>query len=363
MATVNEKPLYNMTDKQHEEIKAQVCALLEKTPSYRKLSADEQNDIARNMTKVASLMAEPLGKNGGSAVDALAGVLAAGSGRRGGRKSGEGLVGSEFEGGAAREGAAVFREFVDAVDFPEFVSGLIEGVFTSIVDSSIRQMQEYARFLEAVVKSVGDFAKDHLTDNEARDHIRDKYPSIFDIDTSGPQPQLQIRPGVDEDAMPDFREEFGLEEQPDLSEPEGELKLVKNARLELARMRQQQLSAMVLLGINRIVVTDGSINAKVVFDVKAEDTASRKTATSFDRESDYSRQQTRRSIWGTNKTKTSTTVSTAMHKSNTTDSDSKLNAKAKLTGEVRVNFKSDYFPLEKIATPAQLTAVEGRNSQ
>jgi hypothetical protein len=32
---------------------------------------------------------------------------------------------------------------------------------------------------------------------------------------------------------------------------------------------------MVLLGINRIVVTEGAINAKVVFDLKAADQAQR----------------------------------------------------------------------------------------
>ena len=31
--------------------------------------------------------------------------------------------------------------------------------------------------------------------------------------------------------------------------------------------------------------------------------------------------------------------------------ESKAELKAKLTGEVRVNFKSDYFPMEKLASP------------
>ena len=45
------------------------------------------------------------------------------------------------------------------------------------------------------------------------------------------------------------------------------------ARLQMARSRQQLLSSMVILGINRIVVTDGAINAKVVFDFRASDEA------------------------------------------------------------------------------------------
>ena len=33
--------------------------------------------------------------------------------------------------------------------------------------------------------------------------------------------------------------------------------------------------------------------------------------------------------------------------------------KAKLTGEVRVNFKSDYFPMEKLASPQMIAAIQG----
>ena len=40
-------------------------------------------------------------------------------------------------------------------------------------------------------------------------------------------------------------------------------------------------------------------------------------------------------------------------------SESKADVKAKLTGEVRVNFKSDYLPMEKLATPQMIAAIQG----
>jgi hypothetical protein len=43
-------------------------------------------------------------------------------------------------------------------------------------------------------------------------------------------------------------------------------------------------------------------------------------------------------------------------------SESKAEVKAKLSGEVRVNFKSDYFPMEKMASPQMIAAIQG-NSQ
>ena len=56
---------------------------------------------------------------------------------------------------------------------------------------------------------------------------------------------------------------------------QAELRIVTAARLQMAKSRQQLLASMVMLGINRIVVTDGTINAKVVFDMRAEDKAKR----------------------------------------------------------------------------------------
>ena len=35
---------------------------------------------------------------------------------------------------------------------------------------------------------------------------------------------------------------------------------------------------------------------------------------------------------------------------------------AKLSGEVRVNFKSDYLPLEKMATPEMMSAIQGNST-
>jgi hypothetical protein len=43
-------------------------------------------------------------------------------------------------------------------------------------------------------------------------------------------------------------------------------------------------------------------------------------------------------------------------------SESKAAVKAQLSGEVKVNFKSDYFPMEKMASPEMIAAIQG-NSQ
>jgi hypothetical protein len=39
-------------------------------------------------------------------------------------------------------------------------------------------------------------------------------------------------------------------------------------------------------------------------------------------------------------------------------SESKAGVKAKLSGEVRVNFESDYFPMDKMASPQMIAAIQ-----
>ena len=108
---------------------------------------------------------------------------------------------------AARAMAA--RGLVDAVDFPSFVADLVKGTFDAIVDASVRQMEAYTELLRNVAKSVDEFMRDNVVDG-----------------------------------------------------PEDE-----SARRRLATQRQQTLATMVLMGINRIVVTEGKIRAGVIFEL------------------------------------------------------------------------------------------------
>jgi hypothetical protein len=134
----------------------------------------------------------------------------------------------------------------------------------------------------------------------------------------------------------------------------------------MARGRQQLLASMVMLGINRIVVTDGLINAKVIFDMRASDTAARQaTASMADRQSSSLTNRVHADTGWMSPVQASmdneykqdhvATVQSAVED----QSESKAEVKAKLSGEVRVNFKSDYFPMEKMASPQMIAAIQG----
>jgi len=393
------KAIQNLTPEQQGEVRSQVRALLERTDAFRQVPADTRKSIAQGLVDVVAFLADPAAgqpglapspdgsaspDGGSSEGDAAGAALAAplsadGSAVAGGlaqektaaQKTGDRLagkqdvVGKDFKAAGTQAGVDAFRDLVDSVDFPKFVSGLIEGVFTSIVDSSIRQMQAYGKLLEGVVKSVEQFASDHISQNQARDYLGDRFPDTFSVDTNGGKPRLRLRSGLDDEekALENVKTTLGLKEAFDVDDEEGEARLLRQAQLEMARLRQQQLATMVLLGINRIVVTDGLINAKVVFDVKANDSANRRARASlYDTQEDGSQSTTSGGGWFSDdhSSSSSSAHKTVVSSSVDDTSESKAQLKANLTGEVRVNFKSETFPLDKMASQVQMATVNER---
>jgi hypothetical protein len=68
------------------------------------------------------------------------------------------------------------KDFVQKVDFPDFVGGLISGVFNAIVDASIRQMDANGDLLKTVTESVDQFVKDNVSEGQARDYLSENFP-------------------------------------------------------------------------------------------------------------------------------------------------------------------------------------------
>src|SRR5204862_543888 len=86
----------------------------------------------------------------------------------------------------------------------------------------------------------------------------------------------KLRAGAGKTDKPNFRRDLGLNQDVDLDDKSVEDILVPAARRRLAQQRHQLLSTMVLMGINRIVVTSGRIYAKMGFQIDASDSGSRR---------------------------------------------------------------------------------------
>jgi hypothetical protein len=375
-----------------EEVRPQVRDLLTAIPSFGKLSAEERNTLATNMVKVLSYAANPNGvADLVPTASAPRPTLARGQAdedpveaTKRNLSGSPGFAGDKFKAGAVREGVEQFGALVKKVDFPAFVGGLIKNVFQAIVESSIEQMRAYGELIANVAKTVDQFMTDNISAGAGRDYLANRFPDTFEVDVQqgassfaegaeAPPPTVQLVAKGDnpEQRLTEISQELGVTPPiSDISDPNAELKIVTAARLQMAKSRQQLLSSMVMLGINRIVITDGTINAKVVFDMRAEDKAKRRyTASMSDTESQRSKQAMNMSYgaWfspidasmsAESEQSHVATVGSAVDET----SESKAEVKAKLSGEVRVNFKSDYLPLEKMATPEMMSVIQGNST-
>ena len=367
-----------LDDETLSAVRPHVRKLLERSPGFRAMPLEQQRDLARTMVRVASYMANPDGLakeelTPGKAVLARAQADAVDAAKSKASDKIGTFVGADFQGGAMKQGVEQFKNLVGSVDFPSFVGGLIQNVFQAIVNASIQQMNAYGQLLKSVAQTVDQFAQDNISLNNARDWLIDKYPDQIGLDEEaaqdeGGQPRIMVKSEDADAALAQINADMGIAKPiTDLSDPEQEGRLVAAARLQMARSRQQLLSSMVILGINRIVVTDGAIKAKVVFDLKASDQAQREARASlYDSQSSMNKNVSGAAVgfgWGgaatmnENVQKHVTTVASAVDES----SESKAQVKANLSGEVHVNFKSDYFPMEKLATPGMIAAIQGNS--
>jgi hypothetical protein len=244
----------------------------------------------------------------------------------------------------------------DEIAFPAFVAGLVHGTFDAVVDSAIRQMESYSSLVSAVAKPVEEFTRENVSENQAKDYLVQQYPRDLYLSLDGP-PTVLPRPSdnkdnPDEPRSPEWLASFnagGQELTPELIQET----LIPEAQRRLGRSRQQMLATMVLLGLNRIVVKDGSISARLRFRAEAGDMAKVDYALSDDPGGDSS--------WGARGSTTYPAASTKVSTVGVT-AQSDANLKAELFGEVKINFAGETLPLEKFADEARRTLLERRRA-
>jgi hypothetical protein len=400
------------------EVRHAVRDLLVKSKAFAQLPQEKQRQIAHDMAEIGDYLAAPEGILANTLPPATGPVgqatnLArslddsqgdASDGTYASRAAQVNKIGqSKFQAQAAREGAAVAGLLLQKVNFPTFVANLIQGVFHAIVQASMEQMEAYSKLVASVAQTLSQFRDENVSENQGRDHLVDQFPDLFQIgtdsdpDTGQTRPRVQTRGDVDEDtALKRVNDRLPMADgKPldslDLSDEDTEQKLMTAARNQLAASRQQLLATMVLMGINRIVVTDGKISAKIMYDFQARDTRKmQRSAAAFDYAKTKDGQlQTVRSGEGTQEVNqeggeesrsddkdsheedrrdgsyyskgtykySDQPIMTAMSTASES-TDAALQTRAQLAGVVDVNFKSDYFPLEKMADSFQIANLQ-----
>ncbi|WP_299693093.1 hypothetical protein [uncultured Tateyamaria sp.] len=307
----------------------EMSTALQSSPAFRSLPPAQQQEMLGQAQKVFGYLEQ--GPNG-----AMARPM---QGTQGGTAGGGG--GGTAVNDPVRNMGEVAADTLNAIDFPSFVASLIQGTFQAIVDSSIQQMEAYSQLLASVSKTVDQFMDEHVTDDMARDHLADNYGGVFQRDLAGGSPTLKVAPPEASGGtqLPSFLQDLGFGDLGDIDEPALNETVIPQVRRTLAETRHQSLATIVMMGLQRTVVEDGEINAKMIFTVDATQSA------------DVTFNDTSTTNWSMQGTAGRNPFGAAGVKVTTTNlnTQSEITARAELTGEVRIKFKTDYFPMERFA--------------
>ncbi len=184
---------------------------------------------------------------------------------------------------AVDSAADVLTATRDAIDFPNFVTSLITGVFQAIQNTSIQQLEAFGDLLDAVDTTTDDFATTQITDARATQWAMERF-GVFTIEEYDDEKTLTLK----EDAqMPDsatLERALGATASEARTVVDGDLEttLLPLVKRKLARERQSMLATMVLMGLQRVVVDDGHIHASMRLQVDARSAAEQAKAEQFD---------------------------------------------------------------------------------
>lgn len=254
----------------------------------------------------------------------------------------------------------------DEIDFPKFVASLLHGTFDAMVDASIRQMQAYGDLVSAVAKPLEQFTEENVSANQARDYLVEQHPR--DVMLTQNNGDFQLAPvsaakaasgsgddtgddgtGGDAPSSPTWLADYGhagADLTPELLEND----ILPAAREKVAKARLQTLATMVLMGLNRIVVKDGSVGARLRFRAAASDHAAVQYATGGDPPAGGE-------AWG-QRASSSDPLPLTMVSTVGVNVQSDTDLKAELFGDVKINFASETLPLDRFVDDAQRSLLE-----
>ena len=350
-------------------VEAQVDALLHASPAFLGLEPSARRDLRRDLAHVASYTAElmrddfyqslRLGQRPVLRVreretnrPAVTAPFARSASARTPPATGTPAPASEGFTTAANAIGRVTRDTLQAISFPTFVADLIRGTFNAVVNASIQQMEAYGQLLANVAKTVDQFMADNISDNQARDWLAQSYPEHITVRADGEHPVAAPREGSEERPAPSFAQ-LGVADGVSLDEESIESTLVPAARRKLAQTRHQMLATMVLMGMQRIVITAGKIKATMGFHIDTTDRSAEQHATDFDL------RVAAAGAFGFGPWSVSVSTSVAYVTSNRSQQSHEMNVDADLTSEVELHFKSDYFPLERFVDRAGIQQLQG----
>ncbi|MDB5915632.1 MAG: hypothetical protein JWP22_4307 [Ramlibacter sp.] len=336
-------------------LRVAVREVLRDTQSYQELPPVQRRDLAQAMVRVGQL-----------AADCIADEQAA-QAQIDARPVAKALNEPDF-GAATRSIGQVTRDTLEAISFPRFVTDLLNGVFRAMNDSSQAQLQQYLQLLNAVSSTAGGFEQTQTSEIQVRAWLVDHFPDSFEMDLPEPPepgepppdpeevepPRLRMRSGASMPSDDALRSALGVQPGQEFSASDPEA-LVPLARRQLARQRQQMLATMVQMGMQRIVIDSGKINAAMRFHIDTRSAANRDHGTQTGMQN---RVRAGGSFgvgpWGASAEVENTISFVSTDRQQTSE---EINTSADLNSSVELHFHTDAVPLNRLAAQAQADRV------
>lgn len=338
-------------------LRTAVRDVLRGTRSYQHLPAVQRRDLAQAMVRVGQLAADCIAQEqeAQAQIDAAAPVSRA-------------LAEQPEFGESARRIGQITRDTLQAISFPRFVTDLLNGVFRAMNDSSQAQMQQYLQLLNAVSSTAAGFEQTQTSELHVRAWLVDHFPDKFEMDLPEPPepgdpppdpedvepPRLRLVAGASMPPEAALRAALGVQPDQEFSASNPEA-LVPLARRQLARQRQQMLATMVQMGMQRIVIDAGKINAAMRFHIDT------RSAAAQDRANQSSIQNRIRAggsfgagPWGVSAEVENTISFVSTNRQQTSE---EINTSADLNSSVELHFHTDAIPLNRLAAQAQADRV------
>jgi hypothetical protein len=230
-----------------------------------------------------------------------------------------------------------FKELVDSVDFPKFVADLLKAVFDANLSVMKQQTDAYIKLMKEATKSSADFlkqVKDDDTFAKLAETKGDKYNVSTEKQADGSQKLALVTPEG---------------EKQDLEDAEVK-KDILEAKINMAKEHRAALREVLLMGVTRMVVEKGEIEAGVDFSIKATRASA---AHHEDQNINVTTLETDiggglNSIFGGPSASLQSTNTNIQV--NTSDKKTSDDLSATLHGKVNIKFKTDYFKLDNFAT-------------
>ncbi|MEO9779038.1 MAG: hypothetical protein ABJH07_00140 [Sedimentitalea sp.] len=287
-------------------------------------------------------------------------------------------AGDAFSGTAVDRIAPQTERILNAVSFPRFVGELITGVFKALNDSNQEQIESYVELIRNVAATTDGFADANIGDMGARQWLVERFPNSFQIEGDDAEDgfddpaemtseeraewqaeraanqRLALLPGGEMPSVGALRTALGL--APGANLPSGSPEaLVGPVRGYLARNRQQMLASMVMMGMQRIVIDSGRLNAAMRFHIDASSAASDDRGSRFDFRNELTAgAKAQFGPWGASAKMKNTIGYVSTER---TQTEEELNADLELDSAVELIFRTDYVPLERLAGTGDVNRI------